>query len=388
MDISSLRNLSFCLVVLAVGFVISFAKGKGVTSWTIFLIAVLIASLGLSDRSPVLITDMARLTGTFLGLLLPGFALAGILKLGSLLSSDRSGHQHRTLGTVSSLAALCILGNIINRAHERETMTTTTFPSEPSSVGLRPVSGELAQRGEVALNLSGRPTTASNPLNHPVAATSAVARPDSNFAVLQLPLGASILVPKNWRILGEDAEKTLETSGEAAMRLAGLELPKETVRLFGANSVPSTTYATISIEGGDAAFEPELIRSASPEDLAELKAAMHQGLNQVLAQQDQRVLEFSIPRKEAIGTHPVLVMEYKRSSIKGPVIVQITTLYLGAKEISVYLSYRESEAALWKPTLAFVKQSISVSKTIGPALGSKSILDQTKLRKLPSDFIF
>lgn len=62
-----------------------------------------------------------------------------------------------------------------------------------------------------------------------------------------------------------------------------------------------------------------------------------------------------------VGGHPSLVAEYSRTGPKGPVLVQITSLYLDGKEMRLTLSYRESEAGLWKPIVAYIGQSLSVA---------------------------
>jgi len=206
------------------------------------------------------------------------------------------------------------------------------------------------------------------PSNAPPLATGedAVGSPlparDSRFAILKLPLGVSIHVPKNWRLLDGDFNATIETGAEAAMRLARIDLPEgQKVNLFRANSNPPTTYAGIAINASDSDFSPADLLAASDAELRELAPLMHQMLDQGLAAQNLRVIRFDGVRREMIDGHPALVIEYTRSGPQGPVVVQMTRLFIANKEISLNLSYRQSETGLWKPTVDYMRSTFRVS---------------------------
>ena len=86
--------------------------------------------------------------------------------------------------------------------------------------------------------------------------TPAVAQ--SRFTRIELPLQVSIEVPQNWWILSGDLNTTIEAGGEAAVKLAGLELPPgKMVNLFRANSMPKTTYASIAVNATDSDVPPD-----------------------------------------------------------------------------------------------------------------------------------
>lgn len=185
---------------------------------------------------------------------------------------------------------------------------------------------------------------------------------DSKFTKLKLPLGVSVDVPKNWRILEGDLNSTIETTAEAVMSLSGVELPKgKKVNLFRANSVSQTTYAGIAINATDSELAPNELMIASEEEIRELSPLMHEMMQQALAAQNLKVIEFYGVRREFVGKHPALIIEYKRSGPQGAVIVQMTRLFLGEKEISLNLSYRESEAQIWKPIIQYIRRSLNVS---------------------------
>ncbi|MBA3805861.1 MAG: hypothetical protein H0X14_09160 [Acidobacteria bacterium] len=197
---------------------------------------------------------------------------------------------------------------------------------------------------------------------HAISSASPLPAQDSNFAKLKLPLGVSVEVPKNWRLLDGDINATIETAAEAALNLSGVDLPKgKKVNLFRANSMPTTTYAAIAINATDSELNPDELKNASEAEIRELSSMMSEMMQKSLAAQNLKVIEFYGVRREYVGKHPALVTEYKRSGPQGPVIVQMTRLFLGQKEISLNLSYRESEAQLWKPIIQYIRKSLTVT---------------------------
>ena len=84
------------------------------------------------------------------------------------------------------------------------------------------------------------------------------------------------------------------------------------------------------------------------------------GLVPVVVWQGNQLIDFHGMRIDRASGHPALVTEYRRTGSKGPVIVQINQIFTGAQEIGINLSYRETEAALWKPVVGKIRQSIVV----------------------------
>ena len=186
---------------------------------------------------------------------------------------------------------------------------------------------------------------------------------DTNFATLSLPYGVKVDVPKNWWILSGDINKTIETAGEAAVNLAGIEVPTgRKVNLFRANSMPKTTYAGISVYANDSDFSEKDLRSAGATELAELTPKLQEMMNRALSQGNLSVSEFDPVQKAEVSGHPALLVSYKRTGPRGPVIVRMTRLILGPKEISLNLSYNESETVLWKAIIGYMEKSLRIDK--------------------------
>lgn len=205
---------------------------------------------------------------------------------------------------------------------------------------------------------------AQNLTNHTqFSLTPSLPAQDSKFAKLKLPLGVSVEVPKNWWLLDGDMNTNIETAAEATLNLSGVELPKrKKVNLFRANSMPKTTYAAIAINATDSEMNPNDLKNASAKEIRELSPMIREMMQEALSAQNMKIIEFYGVRREFVGKHPALVIEYKRSGLQGPVIVQMTRLFLGEKEISLNLSYRESEGQLWKPIIQYIRKSLSVAQ--------------------------
>lgn len=186
----------------------------------------------------------------------------------------------------------------------------------------------------------------------------------SNFVKLNLPLNVSIEVPKNWWLvdLNEEYKTSVETAIEAGLKLQGLDLPTgKKTNLFRANSMPRTTYASIAINATDSELDPSLLRQASNAEIQELSREFQSMFAKQFETMGVKLLEFYGVRREFFGKHPALIIRYKRSGLNGPVIFQMTRLFLGTKEISVNLAYRESETFLWKPVIDYMQSSFSVA---------------------------
>jgi hypothetical protein len=186
---------------------------------------------------------------------------------------------------------------------------------------------------------------------------------DSRFTKLSLPLGVSVEVPKNWWLLNGDYNSSIETAAEAAMNLAGFPLPDgKKVNLFRANSMPRTTYAAIAINASDSELSVAELAAASDADIAALTKDFKEVMQSVFAEQKLKLLDYDPVRKVVINGHPALSITYRRSGPQGPVCVKQTRLVFGKKEIGLTLSYRESEAAIWKPIIGYIEKSLRVTE--------------------------
>lgn len=187
---------------------------------------------------------------------------------------------------------------------------------------------------------------------------------ESNFAPVKLPRGVQLQIPKGWWLLGKDHKRLIQTTVEAAMDLSGIGLPDgQSTNLIAANSMPRTTYAAVRVDSTiPPSVSPREIGAATVAELKDLGNEIRAGLEKLLPLQNNQLLQFYGVRKDSISGYPVIVIEYQRSGPKGPVIVQVNRVFTNSQEININLSYRESEAALWRPIVGKIRQSITLTK--------------------------
>lgn len=186
----------------------------------------------------------------------------------------------------------------------------------------------------------------------------------SNFTTVKLPRGIEILLPKGWWFLGADHNHLLDISAEAALDLSGIGQPEGTdVNLIAANSMPKTTYAAVRVNSTTpVSNSPSEITNLTSTEFQSLQSEMHENFKKSLPLQGNQLLAFFGVRRDTISGHPALVTEYRRSGPKGPVMVVTLQIFTPSQEISINLSYRESEQAIWRPVISKIRQSITVRR--------------------------
>jgi hypothetical protein len=187
---------------------------------------------------------------------------------------------------------------------------------------------------------------------------------ESNFTPVTLPRGVLLQIPKGWWLLGKDHDRLIQTTVEAALDLSGIGLPDgQDTNLIAANSMPKTTYAAVRVDSTiPPSISPKEIQAATAADLKDLGNEVRTSLEKILPLQNNQLLQFYGVRKDIISGYPAIVTEYRRSGPKGPVIVQINQVFTNSQEIKIILSYRESEAGLWKPVVGKIRKSLTLTK--------------------------
>jgi hypothetical protein len=192
--------------------------------------------------------------------------------------------------------------------------------------------------------------------------TSVLADNESNFVLMTLPRGIQLQVPKGWWVLGPELRQLIQTTVEATMDLSDMDTSdRKTKNLIAVNSLPTSTYASVRV---DSAIPPSMTQSEfsslTPADIQEYKAIMRENLLKGLPLQGYKLLDMYGVRTERISGYPSVVVDYRRSGPKGPVIVQLNQILTPNQEIGFILSYRESEKPLWKPVIGKIRKSIVV----------------------------
>jgi hypothetical protein len=107
---------------------------------------------------------------------------------------------------------------------------------------------------------------------------------------------------------------------------------------------------------------PSEFTSITATDIREMETEIRKTIQKMLPFQGNRLIEFIGVRIEKISDYPTIVTEYRRTGLKGPVFVQLNQIFTSSQEISINLSYRESELAFWKPVIGKIRQSIVIRR--------------------------
>ncbi len=191
----------------------------------------------------------------------------------------------------------------------------------------------------------------------------AIAVDASNFRRLPLKEGISIEVPAHWLVHSDAERKNFAAASEGSSRAAGIDYGTNgsKSRLLAVSALPTPSGAKIrvniirppTLSGAD-------LRSASAQDLGEFKAAFSARLEKGLAAQGVTLLTVMTPRIESINGSAVILTEYRRSDLlgKSPWTVRLYQIPAGDKLIELTMSFRESDATVWRPILDYAKQSL------------------------------
>lgn len=190
---------------------------------------------------------------------------------------------------------------------------------------------------------------------------------ESRFVTVTLPYGVSFEAPKGWWALSDIANELIQTSVEAAIDVSDINLQpdpsEQEVNLIAINSMPRTTYAAVRIDRLlPPASTPQEVTALTPQDLENESAWVAMQLRKVIATQGNTLLKWRGVSKDLVGGHQSISYRYQRSGPKGPVNVEILSIYTPTQELRVNLSYRESERVIWMPVIEKIRRSIKVTQ--------------------------
>ena len=180
-----------------------------------------------------------------------------------------------------------------------------------------------------------------------------------SFVTVRLPFEVSVDIPRDWWILDETMNNLIHTSRDAILDLRGISTDEEESVLIAANSWPPVTYAALRVTRVRLSIRnPEDVYQLSEHDLLELTDAVEEETRNMLEIQGIKFLETTGLYIDKIDGWPALVFSYRRSGLKGPVMVHLIQLFRISDLLRINLSYREDESALWKPVIGRIRQSV------------------------------
>ncbi len=169
----------------------------------------------------------------------------------------------------------------------------------------------------------------------------------------------SVSLPTTWRLV-EGFEESLiqQIAGEATP--SGLEHTESTV-LLAATSMPTSTYASTRFTQSAPSFSPSDLPKIAKADLTLVFKRIRTELAGSLAPLGIEILSFYGSKFETVSGRPAILTRYRRSGLKGAVVVEYYTVFTPKRDIDLWLSYRESETARWKPVMDRIRSSLVIA---------------------------
>jgi hypothetical protein len=185
---------------------------------------------------------------------------------------------------------------------------------------------------------------------------------DTSFRRVELAYGISLDIPSHWAVLSQDWRKNLAALGEATTKNAGVEGPtgkKEGLLAVNAKPAPAGAMVRVSVISPPDYTQADLA-SLTPAELKEACVEFLRIINKMEASGGPKVLEMQPFRIEKINNCLALVMPYIRADNRGQSPWQVTQYKIPVSDrlIEITLSYRQSDAILWKPILDHIKRSL------------------------------
>jgi hypothetical protein len=184
---------------------------------------------------------------------------------------------------------------------------------------------------------------------------------DSAFKRISLPHGISIEIPAHWTVLSQATRSNLKAHEEATTEAAGIRDPeRKKASLLALNSTPAPTGAMVRVSvSSPPDFTLNELKHITQSELNEMAGEMARLFRQLEASGGPKVLQTFPARSEMLGSRLALVIPYRRASQFGPSPWYVTQYKVPFQNhlVEITLSYRESDAPIWRPILEKVRQS-------------------------------
>jgi len=185
---------------------------------------------------------------------------------------------------------------------------------------------------------------------------------DTAFKRIQLSYGISLEIPSHWEVLSQDAKQNLAAASESMGKNAGVvddNGKKERLLAVSALPMPSGAKIRLSVTSPPE-FTQDNLSATSASELNQLQSEFYAMFNEMMVSNGLKVLEMKPPRIERFNDKLALVLDYTRTDAYGSSPWQVIQykIPMSDKLIEFTLSYRLSDAIIWKPILENVKRSV------------------------------
>lgn len=186
---------------------------------------------------------------------------------------------------------------------------------------------------------------------------------DGIYQRMSLGEGISIEVPSHWFVHSDADKNNFAAAAEASSRMAGIHndnIEKKS-RLLALSALPTPTGATIRVNViRPLTFSGSELRAATAQDLKDMKDDFSAEMVKGMSEMGATLFSMETPSVGLFNGRAAILFEYRRSDLNGPSpwTVKQYRIPAGDKLIEFTMSYRESDAFVWRPILEYSKQSL------------------------------
>lgn len=193
---------------------------------------------------------------------------------------------------------------------------------------------------------------------------------ESHYRRIEVGDRVSLDVPSHWHIRDLDERRNIAAAGEAITGAAGRPNEPMHVSALSVVSKPDPIGAIIrvsfiQIEELSQADVLKALRSDRSGTMREIAAVVREEMIAVskgLESQGMRIIGQESVATDSIGGATAFTVSYRRTSALGQSPFAVTQYHipLGKGKVLISLSYRESDAVLFRPILDRVKRSVVI----------------------------
>lgn len=186
---------------------------------------------------------------------------------------------------------------------------------------------------------------------------------DANYQRLTLQEGISIEVPSHWLVHSDAEKKNFAAAGEGSSRAAGIDYDttENKSRLLAVSALPTPSGAKIRVNViRPLTFSGADLRAATAQDMKDIKTDFSSEMAKSMTAMGAKLLSVETPRIESINDSTAILFEYRRSDLRGssPWTVRLYRIPVRDKLIELMMSFRESDAAIFKPIIEHTRRSL------------------------------
>lgn len=163
-------------------------------------------------------------------------------------------------------------------------------------------------------------------------------------------------------ILDQATRSNLRASRKAITDNAGIDGPSSRKEsLLAVNATPDPPGATIRVSVSPAEYSQADLAAITKADLMDIGVELQATLKKTESSGGPKLIQMHPVRVDTVNGYRALVFSYTRQGVIGPSPWQVNQykIPLPDRLLEITLSYRESDAIVWRPIIEKVSRSVT-----------------------------